>query len=183
MPSSLVFSVRLRLAPSWRREGCTECLAAYLYSFAYSLMFHFYFNLSIPVPYVCYIYIYRCFPLHLLVIFVTGPSLHCLEGNSLECSIRLLSAFHHALFFDLHPSMPDGVHGPLLLLFFLKSELIKSPDNWNWVASYQRGFQQPALYVYEMVYIIGASSLRNTIQGLPYQQKSHYSEASIILVV
>ena len=27
-PSSLVFSVRLRLAPSWRREGCTGCLAA-----------------------------------------------------------------------------------------------------------------------------------------------------------
>ena len=39
-------------------------------------------------------------------------SLHCLEGNSLECSIRLLSATHHALFFDLHPLMPDGVHGP-----------------------------------------------------------------------
>ena len=39
---------------------------------------------------------YRCFPLHLLVIFVTGPSLHCLEGNSLECSIRL-SATHHPL--------------------------------------------------------------------------------------
>ena len=61
-----------------------------------------------------YIYIYRCFPLHLLFISVTGPSLHCLEGNSLECSIRLLSATHHTLFFDLHPSMPDGVHGPFL---------------------------------------------------------------------
>ena len=61
--------------------------------------------------------LYRCFPLQLLVIFVTGPSLHYLEGNSLECSIRLLSATHHALFFDLHPSMPDGVHGLLLLLF------------------------------------------------------------------
>ena len=66
------------------------------------------------------LYIYRCFPLHLLFIFVTGPSLHCLEGNSLECSIRLLSATHHALFFDLHPSMPDGVHGPFLY-FNLKS--------------------------------------------------------------
>ena len=65
-----------------------------------------------------FIYIYRCFPLHLLFIFVTGPSLHCLEGNSLECSVRLLSATHHALFFDLHPSMPDGVHGPLLLFIF-----------------------------------------------------------------
>ena len=68
-----------------------------------------------------YIYIYRCFPLHLLFIFVTGPSLHCLEGNSLECSIRLLSATHHALFFDLHPSMPDGVHGPFFV--FLKKDV------------------------------------------------------------
>ena len=55
--------------------------------------------------------------LHLLVIFVTGPSLHCLEGNSLECSIRL-SSTHHPLFSDLHLSLPDGVHGPLLLFFF-----------------------------------------------------------------
>ena len=47
----------------------------------------------------------------ILVIFVTGPSLHCLEGNSLECSIRL-NATHHTLFSDLHPSLPDGVHGP-----------------------------------------------------------------------
>ena len=52
----------------------------------------------------------------LVIYFCDGPSLHCLEGNSLECSIRLLRATHHALFFDLHPSMPDGVHGPLLLL-------------------------------------------------------------------
>ena len=94
-------------------------LAAYLYSFAYSLMIHFYFNPSILVPYVCYIY--RCFPLHLLFIFVTGPSLHCLEGNSLECSIRLLSATHHTLFFDLHPSMPDGVHGPFFVICLNRS--------------------------------------------------------------
>ena len=70
---------------------------------------------------MCAIYIYRCFPLHLFFIFVTGPSLHCLEGNSLEleCSIRLLSATHHALFLDLHPSMPDGVHG----LFFYEERI------------------------------------------------------------
>ena len=56
-----------------------------------------------------------CFPLHLLVIFVTGTSLHCLEGNSLECSIRL-SATHHPSCSELHPSLPDGVHGPFLYL-------------------------------------------------------------------
>ena len=51
---------------------------------------------------------YRWFPLHLLVIFVTGPSLHCLEGNSLECSIWLSAT--HPLCSDLHPLLPDGVH-------------------------------------------------------------------------
>ena len=57
------------------------------------------------------LFLYSCFPLHLLVIFVTAPSLHCLEGNSLECSIRL-SANQHPLCSDLHPSLPDGVHSP-----------------------------------------------------------------------
>ena len=52
----------------------------------------------------------RCFPLRLLVIFVTRPSLQCLDGNSLECSIWL-SATHHPLSSDLHPTLPDGVHG------------------------------------------------------------------------
>ena len=68
---------------------------------------------------MCAIYIYWCFPLHLLVIFVTGPSLHCLEGNSLECSIRL-SATHHPLCSDLHPSLQDGVHGPFYIFIFLR---------------------------------------------------------------
>ena len=72
--------------------------------------------------------IYRCFPLHLLLIFVTGPSLHCLEGNSLECSIRLLRATHDALFSDLHPSMPDGVHGPL---FILHKKIIQYQSGWG----------------------------------------------------
>ena len=48
---------------------------------------------------------------------MTGPSLLCLEGNSLECSIRL-SATHHPLCSDLHPSLPDGVHGPYLINFW-----------------------------------------------------------------
>ena len=63
---------------------------------------------------MCDIYINRCFPLDLFVIFVTGPSLHCLEGNSLECSIRQ-SATHHPLFSDLHPSLRDDVHGPFFI--------------------------------------------------------------------
>ena len=106
---SLVFSVRLRLAPSWRREGCIECMAAFLCSFL-DILF-----LMLPYQFLmCAIYIYWCFPLHLLVIFVTGPSLHSPEGNSLECSIRL-SATHHPLCSDLHPSLPDGVHGPFYI--------------------------------------------------------------------
>ena len=63
---------------------------------------------------MCAIHMYWCFPPHLLVFFVTGPSLHRLEGNSLECSVRL-SATHHPLCSDLHPSLPDGVHGPFYI--------------------------------------------------------------------
>ena len=85
-----------------------------------------------------YIYIYRCFPLHLLFIFVTGPSLHCLEGDSLECIIRLLSATHHDLFFDLHPSMPDVVHGPLLLLIREREKKIETMKHQKHICSMHR---------------------------------------------
>ena len=99
-------------------------------------MIHFYFNPSILVPYVCYIYI-KVLSSPLVIYFCDWAvfTLHCLEGNSLECSIRLLSATHHTLFFDLHPSMPDGVHGLFLFLQKLQRtrqlNLETSMQLWN----------------------------------------------------
>ena len=54
----------------------------------------------------------------MLVVFETVPSLQCLEWDSLDCGIQL-SATHLPLFSDLHPSLPDVVHGPFLMFFFI----------------------------------------------------------------
>ena len=123
---------------SGRRGGGKAALSVWLL-----ILFHLLipwcsiFILILPFYFpMCAIYISRCFPLHLLFIFVTVPSLHCLEGNSLECSIRLLSATHHALFLDLHPSMPDGVHGPLLFFFHNNTIIVLSNSKPIFVIDY-----------------------------------------------
>ena len=76
------------------QASCSQCIFIHTYIHTY-----------------IYIYTYRCIPLHLLFIFVTWPSIHCLEGNNFECSIRL-SATHHPLFSYLQPSFSDGAHSP-----------------------------------------------------------------------
>ena len=71
---------------------------------------------------------------------MTGPSLHCLEGISLESSIRLI-ATQLPLCFDQHPALPDGVHGPFYNLPESKRATNTDHENGHWKLSLEMKFQ------------------------------------------
>ena len=64
----------------------------------------------------------RSFPLHLLVIFVTRPSLQCLDGNSLEPYADTISCIRTKISFALLRSCVFCLRGCCALKFRVLSE-------------------------------------------------------------
>ena len=64
-----------------------------------------------------------------LVIYFCDWAVFALSGGEqLGVQHPATKCYSSCLFFDLHPSMPDGVHGPLLFFLFRKEKKIK--ENW-----------------------------------------------------